>query len=111
MTLIDFIAALILLGIFLFGFSQAFFPAHDAWNLARAEYSTAHTIQFVIESFRKECAKTHPNMESWKKTVSVARELESCEIIDLKREEEFWILKTICIIAGERLEIIGVHMP
>ena len=111
MTYIDAIMALILLGFFLFGFSQVFLPAYNAWNSATTEYYTAHTIHFIAESFRNECAKPHPNMVNWEKNVSVAKELESYVITEIKQDDELLAYKVICVIAGERLEILGLYMP
>jgi uncharacterized protein YukE len=92
----------------MFGFSQAFIPAYNAWNNATKEYNTAYTIEFIAKSFRQECAKLNPNMEKWKKTVSVARELESCEVKGLRHEDELRAFKASCVISGEYLEIIGL---
>ena len=111
MTLIDAVTALILLGVFLSGFSQAFLPAYNCWNEASAEYNTAHTIQFVAESFRLECAKPNPNIESWKAAAAAAKELESYTITELWHGEELFALKAACVISGECIEIIGVCMP
>ena len=111
MTIIEAITALILLSVFMFGFSQAFMPAYNAWNKAVAEYNTAHTIHFVAESFRKECLSNDPGMERWKRIVRVAKELESYEISELWREEELWALKASRVISGERIEIIGLCAP
>jgi len=111
MTLIELFTALVLLGVFLSGFSQIFLPACNSWNLAAEEYNTARTIQFVAESFRKECAKPERNMESWGKIVSIAKELESYEITELRQGEEIRALKALCVISGERVEIIGLCCP
>ena len=111
MTLIDVITALILLGVFMFGFSQIFFPALNAWRMAVAEYYTAHTIKFIAESFRKECAKTNPNMDDWGKLVAVAKELESYEITKLWHEDQIFALQAVCVISGKRLEILGLCKP
>jgi len=111
MNLIDAIVALVILGLFLFGFSQIFLPAFNEWGRAASEYYAAHTIQFIAESFKKECANPYRNMEKWKKTVSAAKELESCEITELKKEDELYALKAACIIAGERIEILGLCKP
>ena len=108
MTYIDAIMAIIILGFFLFGFSQAFLPGYTEWNRATKEYYTAHTIHFIAESFKIECAKPFPNMENWIRNVSAAKELESYEIIELKQDDELVAYKAICTIAGERLEIIGL---
>ena len=111
MTFIDAITALIIQGTFLFGFSQAFLPAYNAWNRARAEYNTAHAIHFIAESFKNECAKPDRNMENWKKNAASAKELESYEITEIRKGEELFALKAICIVSGERLEIIGACLP
>ena len=108
MTFIDAITALIILGVFLFGFSGAFLPAHDAWNRAMIDYRTAQTINFIAESFKDECAKPDRNIENWKKTVSAAKELEGHGINELKQGNVLQALKLTCIISGERLEIIGL---
>ena len=111
MTYIEVFTALFLLCIFLFGFSQVFLPAYNAWNIAAAEYSIAHTIHFVAESFRNECAKQYPDMENWRKNVSAAKELESYEITEIRQNDELWALRLKIIIAGDRLEIIGLCAP
>jgi len=111
MNLIDAVVALVILGAFIFGFSQIFLPAFNEWRRAASEYHAAHTIQFIAESFKKECAKPHRNMEKWKETVSVAKELESCEITELKRDDELYALKAACVIAGERIVILGICKP
>jgi hypothetical protein len=111
MNLIETVATIVILGLFLFGFAQIFLPAFNEWGRAASEYYAAHTICFIAESFRKECAKPFPDMERWQKTVSVAKELESCEITELKKEDELYALKAACIIAGEYIEILGLCKP
>jgi hypothetical protein len=111
MTLIDVVAALVILCLFLFGFSQIVLPAFNEWSRAASEYYAAHTIQFIAESFRKECAKPYRNIEKWKETIRAAKGLESCEINELKKEDELYALKAACIIAGERIEILGLCKP
>ena len=111
MTLIDVITALVILSIFLLGFSQIFLPAYTAWEKARAEYDTAKTIYFIAESFRKECSKQDMNIERWKNTTAVAKELEACVITEIKRGDVVYALKAACVISGEHLEIIGMCAP
>jgi hypothetical protein len=111
MNLIDAVVALVILGFFLFGFSQTFLPAFNEWGKAASDYYAAHTIQFIAESFRKECAKPYPNMDAWRKTVSAAKELESCEITELKKDDKPYALKAACVIAGEHIEILGLRKP
>jgi hypothetical protein len=111
MTLIDVTFALIIFALFFFGFSQAFLPAYNAWDIASKEYRTAHTIYFVSESFKQECAKQDRNMDNWERAVKVAKELESYQITELMKEDVLFALKLICTISGEPLEIIGVCIP
>jgi len=111
MTLIDVITALLVMGIFLFGFSQAFLPVYTAWNNVMEEYNAAKTIHFIFESFKNECAKQNRDMEKWKWLVSSAKELESCEITEIKKEDCLFALRAMCVIAGEQLEIIGLCPP
>jgi len=111
MSLINAVVVLIVLGFFLFGFSQVFLPAFNEWSKAASEYYAAYTIEFIAESFKKECAKHYPNMEKWKETVSVAKELQSCEISEIRKEDELYALKAVCVIAGERIEILGLCKP
>ena len=111
MTFIDAISALLILSFFLFGFADAFLPAYRAWNRAMTEYRTAKTIHFIAESFRDECAKNDRNIENWEKIIAPARELESWEVIELWQGDKLRALKAVCVISGERLEIIGVCAP
>jgi type II secretory pathway pseudopilin PulG len=111
MTLIDVIVAMLILSVFFAGFSQIFLPAYNAWNIAVSEYNTAHTLQFLAESFRKECAKPVFNTENWNKIAATAKELESFEISELWREGQLVALKAVCIVAGEHLEIVGLCIP
>ena len=111
MSLIDAITALVLIGIFLFGFSQVFLPVYNAWNRAADEHSTAQAINFIAESFRNECAKPDRNIENWKKIAASAKELESYEITELIKGNTLLALKLTCFISGERYEILGLCAP
>jgi len=111
MTFIDAVVAIIIVTVFLSGFSGAFLPAYNAWNNATAEYNAARTIHFIAQSFRDECGKPDRNMDRWKKAVSTAKELESYEISELRKGDELYALKAVCFVSGERLEIIGLCAP
>jgi len=111
MNFIEAIVALVILGFFLFGFAQIFLPAFNEWSRAASDYYAAHTIKFIADSFRKECAQPYPNMESWKSAVSAAKELESCEITELIKDDKLYALKAVCVIAGEQIEILGLCEP
>jgi len=93
------------------GFSQAFMPAYLAWGRAMETYKTARTISFVAQSFRNECAKSDRNIERWKKTVSVAKELEHCEFFEYRQGDTLRAIKASCVISGEIVEIIGLCTP
>jgi hypothetical protein len=111
MTFTDIIAAVLIMAFFLAGLSQAVFPAWTAWNRISGEYQTARSIAFVAASFRKECARTDRNIETWKRAVSIVRELESCEITEYRQEDILRALKASCVISGETVEIIGLCTP
>jgi len=111
MTFADVITAMIILSLFFFGFAQAFMPAYTAWEKAAAEYNTARTVQFIAESFRRECGKPDRNIENWKKTAAVAKELEAFEISELRQGDILRALKAGCVISGQRIEIIGLCTP
>jgi predicted signal transduction protein with EAL and GGDEF domain len=111
MNLINVVVSLVILSLFLVGFSQIFFPAFNEWRRAASEYYAAHTIQFIADSFRKECAKPQRNIQKWKENMRVAKELESCEITELKSGDKLYALKAACVIAGERIEILGLCKP
>lgn len=111
MTFTDIIAGLIILSLFVAGFSQALFPALKSWDEAIAEYRIARSIEFVAASFTKECIKRDRNIEAWKKAVSTVSELQSYEIIELRQGSVLRALKADCIIAGQQLEIIGLCTP
>jgi len=108
MTFSNLISALVILTFFFSGFSQAFFPAYKAWNIAAAEYRTAKTIHFIAESFKRECEKPNRNIDNWENQVSIAKELESYQITELIQGDILRALKLTGIISGERVEIIGV---
>ena len=111
MTFIDLITAIVVMGVFLLGFAQIFLPAYTSWEKAMAEYSTAKTIDFIAQSFRKECARQDRNIERWKKTAAVAKELEACEVTEIMQRDVVYAIRAICIISGERLEIVGLCAP
>ena len=111
MTFIDAIAALVILGFFLAGFSQAFIPAMTAWEEAMWQYRTAKTIEFIAGTFRRECGKPDRDIENWKRQVSVAKELEGLFIEEIWKEEVLLALKAVCVISGEAIEVIGLCEP
>lgn len=111
MTFIDVITALVILTFFFFGLSMSFHPAYTAWNNAMTEYRTAQTIHFIAESFKNECERTDRNIERWERTVAAAKELEEYVITELKEGEIVRALRAVCIISGERVEIIGLCTP
>ena len=111
MTFIDVFAALVIMSLFMIGFSQIFLPVYSAWDAAMAEYRTADTIRFISKSFKNECIKPDRDISGWKKTIAAAKELESCEIVELKNGSLIRALKAVCVISGEYIEIIGLCTP
>jgi hypothetical protein len=111
MTFIEILTALVIIMLFLFGFSQAFLPVYYAWGRALEEYKAANTIQFISESFKKECAKPDRNIGNWENSITVAKELESYVIDELWQGDVLRALRLTCIISGERIEVIGLCTP
>ena len=108
MTFIEMIYALLITGFFLTGFSQISIPAYKSWEKAVKRYQTAQTINFIAESFKNECSEPDRNIERWQKTVSAAKELESCEFYEYWQDKNLRAIKLTCIISGEKFEIIGL---
>ena len=111
MTFIETLCALTILVFFLSGFSQVFLPAYELWEKAVKTYRTAHTINFIAESFKNECIKPDRNIDRWKRTVSIAKEMEQCEIYEYWQENALRAVKLTCLISGEKIEIMGVCAP
>jgi hypothetical protein len=111
MTFIDVLTALVIIGLFFFGLSQVFLPTRNAWESAMNEYTTAHSIYFIAESFLRECENPDRDLESWKRAISVVKELETYDITELLKEDILWALMLTFTISGEHLEVIGVCMP
>ena len=111
MNFINLTIAIIIMSIFLSGFSQIIMPAQRHWETVFNKYKTAKTIYFVSESFKKECAKPDRNLDKWKELVSSAKELESYTISELRKNEEIWALKAIFIVSGINIEVLGVISP
>jgi len=111
MTFIELLTALAVMGLFLFGFSQVSAPVYCAWREAMDEYRTVKSADFLIKSFRDECGKPDCDIERWKAAAASVRELESCEITEIKNENKVRVLKADCMISGEHIEIIGICAP
>jgi hypothetical protein len=111
MTFTELIAGIVIFSLFIAGFSASFFPALEAWNRASNEYRLARSIDFVAASFRKECAKANRNMESWQKAVSAVKELDSCEIGEIRQDGVLRALKLSLSMGGVPLEVIGLCTP
>ena len=111
MNFINLITALIILGIFLSGFSHLIIPAQKLWERAFNNYSTAKTIYFVSETFKAECAKANMDLDSWGKLISSAKELDSYTISELKKDDKLWALRAIFIISGDSIEVLGLVSP
>jgi hypothetical protein len=75
------------------------------------EYKTVHTIQFIAESFKKECAKTARNIKNWEQIIKVAKELDDYDINEIWQSGVLRALRLTCVISGERVEVIGLCTP
>jgi hypothetical protein len=111
MTYIELTAALMIFFLFLAGLGQAALPVMRAYSRAAAEYQEARALEFVAESFKKECRKRDRNITRWKRDVSIVPQLESYEIKELRGSENAVVLQLICVIGGERFEIWGLCRP
>ena len=111
MNFTNLISALIVISIFLFGFSQIMLPAYNLWENSISGYRTTKAIHFLSESFKNECEKSNRNMENWSRSISSVKELDSYIISELWKEEELWALKAIFVISGEQIEVLGSIKP
>ena len=108
MTYIETIAAVLILILFIFGFSQILFPLYNTWESASEKYRTVCAVQFIADSFRNECLKTNCSFEDWKLAIKSVRELENCELNEYWQDNTLQAVKAVCIVQGERIEIMGV---
>jgi hypothetical protein len=111
MTFTDLIVGILLFSLFLIGLTHILFPIINTWEITASQYRASRSIEFVASSFEKECMKKDRNIEAWKKTVSVVKELQSIEILELWQGTTLRAIKADCIIAGEQIEIIGLCTP
>ena len=111
MTYIEIFTALLLLGLFISGFSQALLPVYKAWEKAMIEYRTVNSLQFIYESFKNECTKNYNDTKNLERLLSTVKELQSYEITELKKGNLVYALKLSCIISGEYTEITGACVP
>jgi hypothetical protein len=107
MTFTDVLAALLVMGLFLAGFTQTAEPVLSAWQEASREYRTARSIEFVAQSFRNELAKDDWDLGRWQKAVSAVKELEKYGFTEYQYKGYIRAVRLSCVISGEPLEIIG----
>ena len=100
MSFIDVVAAFFILSFFFSNLSQLFLPVYKAYSEAAAQYSNARSIYFIAESFKNECAKPDRNIENWKIAISAVKQLESCEISEIRKAGNLHALKAACVISG-----------
>ena len=108
MTFTDVIVSVVILGLFLSGFSQTFLPVYKARERIIREYKNVNAIRFISESFTVECGKTKPDIENWKRMAGSINELESLRVTEIMRDDLLYALKAVCVVSGENIEIIGV---
>jgi hypothetical protein len=113
MTYIEALAALLIFSLFLAGFGQAALPALRAFSYARTEYLEAKALEFASKSFRMECRKpaNERDLEKWKKILSAESRIDMYDVEVFRDGVDTQILKLICVIGGERFEILGLCGP
>jgi hypothetical protein len=111
MTYIELVVSFIVLSYFVAGFGQAALPAFRAWKGAAWEYRNARALEFVAESFKRECGKKDRDIKRWEKAVSTVPQLESYKIEEFRGRGETPVLRLECIIGGEKIEVLGLYEP
>jgi type II secretory pathway pseudopilin PulG len=111
MTLTELLASIVIFSLFIAGFSQAAFPVFEAWNRASDEYYATRSLEFVAQSFKKECIKSDRNIETWEKAVSIVPQLDSYEITELWQGNTLRAMKLSGSMGGELVEVIGLCTP
>jgi hypothetical protein len=111
MTFTNLIVGIVIFSFFLVGISEAIVPVINTWESTITEYRISRSIKFVAVSFTQECGKKNRDIEAWKKTVSIVKELQSYEILEMYQGSTLRALKADCIIGGEQIEIIGLCTP
>ncbi len=111
MTFTEVLAGLLILSLFVFGFSQAVYPAYRSWQSASEKYTLARELDFIAESFRKECKMTDRSIERWEYAVSSVNSLESTEVSELRKDGALCAMKARCVVNGEIVEIIAECNP
>jgi hypothetical protein len=109
MTYVETAAAALIFSLFISGLGRAVQPALKAYNHAAAEYMDAKALEFVSESFKMECRKKGGDIERWKKIISIVPQIDMYDIKVFYAKENVIILQLICIIRGERFEILGLR--
>jgi type II secretory pathway pseudopilin PulG len=111
MTYIELVVSFIVLSYFIAGLGQAALPAFRAWKGAAREYRNARALEFVAESFKRECGKKDRDIKGWEKAVSIVPQLESYKIEEFQAGGEASVLRLECVIGGEKIEILGLYEP
>jgi hypothetical protein len=113
MTYIETLSALLIFSLFAAGFGRAALPAARAFSRARAEYLEAKALEFAAESFQMECRKPgkERDFEKWKKILSAEPRIDMYDVRVFREGGDVRVLRLICVIGGERFEILGLCGP
>jgi hypothetical protein len=107
MNLIETIASLAVMTLFFSGLCQIAIPVIHSIGESYEAYENARSIAFIDESFRAECALKKPNIERWKKNISVVGGLESCVVTPCFADERVCAMRAVCAISSKRIEILA----
>jgi competence protein ComGF len=110
MTYIESIVSLVILSLFLAVFSQVAYPSLISLKKAHDMYESARNLQFIDQSFRKECARTDLNFERWKHDALYDKNISSCDIQQVYRKGTITVYKACFEISGEKIEIFAENV-
>lgn len=107
MSYIETLVAVAVFAIFIVLASQLVGPLAITLSTAHAEYERAKSFVFLDKSFRNECAKASPDIDSWSRDVRAVSGLESCEVVPVLHEGVPCAMKAICVIGESTIEILA----
>lgn len=107
MNLIESIAAIGIMSAFLAVACGIIVPAVRVIDAARSDFELAKSISFLDESFRSECDRASPDVDRWKRSVSVVAGLSSCEVMTCRVKGRVRAMKAVCVVGSDRIEILA----
>jgi hypothetical protein len=107
MNLIETMAAIGIMSAFLAVACGIIVPAVRVVDAARSGFELARSISFLDESFRSECERASPDVDRWKRSVSVVAGLSSCEVTPCRVNGRVHAMKAVCVVGPNRIEILA----